>query len=172
MMSFTSELYFHCSEMRLFLTNLGLISSEKGLNASSLSIRYPRTLTRQTKTNDVKHKHTTPLIGLALRYHARDDSVFYLRIKIWFFDVHPVMKPVGGAKIPWSAKRFLNFSDDHWLHHSMNVKKSNFNSYICLACCGKQDVYWSVLFRTSAYTGAKLASRIPSGSRTCRAKAI
>ena len=30
-----------------------------------------------------------------------------LRIKVWFFDVHRVMKPVGGAKIPWSAKRFL-----------------------------------------------------------------
>ena len=23
-----------------------------------------------------------------------------------------------------------NFSNDHWLHHPMNVKKSNFNSYI------------------------------------------
>ena len=23
-----------------------------------------------------------------------------------------------------------NFSDDHWLHHPMNVKQSNFNSYI------------------------------------------
>ena len=24
----------------------------------------------------------------------------------------------------------VEFSDDHWLHHQMNVKKSNFNSYI------------------------------------------
>ena len=31
----------------------------------------------------------------------------HLRIKIWVFDVHQVMKPVGGAKIPWSVKRFL-----------------------------------------------------------------
>ena len=37
------------------------------------------------------------------------------------------MKPVGGAKILQEA-RF--FSDDHWLHHPMNVKISNFNSYI------------------------------------------
>ena len=51
----------------------------------------------------------------------------YLRIKICFlffcfvfFYVHRVMKPVGWAKIPWSAK----------LDHPMSVKKSNFNSYI------------------------------------------
>ena len=30
------------------------------------------TLTRQTKTDDVKLKHMTLLIGLALRYFARD----------------------------------------------------------------------------------------------------
>ena len=41
------------------------------------------------------------------------------------------MKPLSGAKISWSAKRFLkNFNDDHWLHHPMNVNKSNFNFYI------------------------------------------
>ena len=34
-------------------------------------------------------------------------TVWFLRVKIWFFDVHLVMKPVGGAKITWSAKRFL-----------------------------------------------------------------
>ena len=35
------------------------------------------------------------------------------------------------AKIPRSASRFLkNFSDDHWIHHPMNVKHSNFNSGI------------------------------------------
>ena len=32
----------------------------------------PQTLTRQTKTDDVKLKHMTPLIGLALRYFACD----------------------------------------------------------------------------------------------------
>ena len=32
----------------------------------------PRTLTRQTKTDDVKLKHMTSLIGIALRYFARD----------------------------------------------------------------------------------------------------
>ena len=32
----------------------------------------PRTLTRQTKTDDVKLKHMTSLIGLALCYFARD----------------------------------------------------------------------------------------------------
>ena len=32
----------------------------------------PRTLTRQTKINDVKLKHMTSLIGLAFRYFARD----------------------------------------------------------------------------------------------------
>ena len=32
----------------------------------------PRTLTRQTKTDDVKFKHMTSLIGLALRYSALD----------------------------------------------------------------------------------------------------
>ena len=31
----------------------------------------------------------------------------YLRIKIWFFDIGRVMKPVDGAKIAWAAKRFL-----------------------------------------------------------------
>ena len=31
-----------------------------------------RTLTRQTKTDDVKLKQMTSLIGLALRYFARD----------------------------------------------------------------------------------------------------
>ena len=41
------------------------------------------------------------------------------------------MKPVGRAKIPRSVKCFLqNFSDEHWLHHPVNVKKSNFNFYI------------------------------------------
>ena len=34
-------------------------------------------------------------------------ALVQLRIKIWFFDIHRMMKPVGGAKIPWSAKRFL-----------------------------------------------------------------
>ena len=51
------------------------------------------------------------------------------------------MKPVGGAKNPWSAKHFLmNFNDDHWLHHPLNIKKkkkkkkkkSKFNFYITL----------------------------------------
>ena len=32
----------------------------------------PRTLTRQTKTDDVKLKHMTSLSGLALRYFARE----------------------------------------------------------------------------------------------------
>ena len=32
----------------------------------------PRPLTRQTKTDDVKLKHMILLIGLALRYFARD----------------------------------------------------------------------------------------------------
>ena len=32
----------------------------------------PRTLTRQTKTDDVKLKQITSLIGLALRFFARD----------------------------------------------------------------------------------------------------
>ena len=32
---------------------------------------------------------------------------FHLRIKIRFFSVHRVMKPVGGAKILWSASPFL-----------------------------------------------------------------
>ena len=32
----------------------------------------PRTLTRQAKTDNVKLKHITSLIGLALRYFARD----------------------------------------------------------------------------------------------------
>ena len=32
----------------------------------------PRALTRQIKTDDVKLKHMTSLIGLALRYFARD----------------------------------------------------------------------------------------------------
>ena len=32
----------------------------------------PRTLTLQTKTDDVKLKHMTSLIGLALRYFARE----------------------------------------------------------------------------------------------------
>ena len=37
-----------------------------------------------------------------------------------------MMKP---AKIPLIKKSFL-FSDDHWLLHTMNVVRSNFNSYI------------------------------------------
>ena len=37
---------------------------------------------------------------------------------------YSVMKPVGGANISQSAKRFLKkFSDDRWFHHSMKVKK-------------------------------------------------
>ena len=35
-------------------------------------IIMPQTLTRQTKLDDVKHKQMTSLIGLALRYFARD----------------------------------------------------------------------------------------------------
>ena len=35
----------------------------------------PRTLTHQTKTDDVKLKHMTSLIGLALHYFARDVKV-------------------------------------------------------------------------------------------------
>ena len=38
---------------------------------------------------------------------VKNESDGYLRIKIWFFDVHRVVKPVGGAKIPWSTNRFL-----------------------------------------------------------------
>ena len=41
------------------------------------------------------------------------------------------MKPVVVAKILQEALRVLwNFSSAHWLHHPMNVKKSNFNFYI------------------------------------------
>ena len=37
----------------------------------------------------------------------------YLRIKIWFFDVHRVMKPVVGAKFPQSAPwRILETTTD------------------------------------------------------------
>ena len=35
------------------------------------------------------------------------DMKCYLRIKIWFVDIYRVMKPEGGAKIPWSALHFL-----------------------------------------------------------------
>ena len=35
----------------------------------------PRTLTRQIKTDDVKLKHMTSLIGLASRYFARDGKL-------------------------------------------------------------------------------------------------
>ena len=39
------------------------------------------------------------------------------------------MKPVVVAKILQEALRASwNFSSAHWLHHLMNVKKSNFNS--------------------------------------------
>ena len=47
-------------------------------------------------------------------------------IKIWFFDV---MKPGVVSKILQEALRAsCNFSSAHWLHHPMNVKKSNFYS--------------------------------------------
>ena len=36
-----------------------------------------------------------------------EKSSSYLRIKIRFFSIHHVMKLVGRAKIPWSAKHFL-----------------------------------------------------------------
>ena len=65
--------YLLRSELRLFLTILGLISpSENGLNAASLSNITPRTFTRQTKTDDVKLKQMTSLTGLDLHYFARD----------------------------------------------------------------------------------------------------
>ena len=35
----------------------------------------PQTLTRQTKTNDIKLKQMTTLIGFVLRYFARDVKV-------------------------------------------------------------------------------------------------
>ena len=49
----------------------------------------PRTLTRQTKTDDVNFKHMTSLIGLALRYFARDDKLMaaasgFLKSPIFF----------------------------------------------------------------------------------------
>ena len=48
-----------------------------------------------------------------------------IKVKIWFFDVHPVMKPVVVAKILQETLRASwNFSSTHWLHHPMNVKKS------------------------------------------------
>ena len=53
---------------------------------------------------------------------ARKYSV-NIKVKIWFFDVHRVMKPVVVAKILQEA---WNFSSAHWLHYPMNVKKNQF----------------------------------------------
>ena len=36
-----------------------------------------------------------------------DLKLIHLRIKIWFFGVHQVIKPVGGAKIPYEAQSAL-----------------------------------------------------------------
>ena len=47
-----------------------------------------------------------------------------LRVKIRFFDLHRVMKPVVLAKILQEALcASWNFSFTHWLHHLMNIKK-------------------------------------------------
>lgn len=49
-------------------------------------------------------------------------SRYYLRIKVLLFDAYRVKKPVGEAKLPCSAKRFMeNFSNDHWLYQLINV---------------------------------------------------
>ena len=64
--------------------------------------------------------------GQSINLHSARSWGYYcfqLRIKIRFLDVHRVMKPIGGANI-------VEFSDDYWLHHPMNVENSNFNSYI------------------------------------------
>ena len=49
----------------------------------------------------------------------------YLRIKTSFFDVHQVMKQMGGDKIQWSIGRIFAMT-------LMNVKTSYFNSFIYL----------------------------------------
>ena len=49
-----------------------------------------------------------------------------IKVKIWLVDVHWVMKPEVVSKILHEALRTSwNFSSAHWLHHPMNVKKSN-----------------------------------------------
>ena len=57
---------------------------------SSCQDIIPRTLTRQIKTDDVKLKHMTSLIGLALRYFARDVKLTaaasgFLKLPILFY---------------------------------------------------------------------------------------
>ena len=48
----------------------------------------PQTLTRQIKTDDVKLKHMTSLIGLALRYFARDVKLQPAFLNSRFFFIH------------------------------------------------------------------------------------
>ena len=53
-----------------------------------------------------------------------------IKVKIWFFDVHLVMKLVVVTKMLQEALlASWNLSSAHWLHHLMNVKKANFYSY-------------------------------------------
>ena len=60
------DLYFHCSELQLFLTVLGLMR----VLVKTLRIEHFKTC--QTKTGDVKLKQMASLIGLALCHFARD----------------------------------------------------------------------------------------------------
>ena len=53
----------------------------------------------------------------------------FTRPLVFWFYIHCMMKPVVVAKILQEALHdSWNFSSSHWLHHAMNIKKSNFNS--------------------------------------------
>ena len=67
------------------------------------------------------------LLVLSCRSSNRSSTVGN---NIWFFDIHQVMKLVGGAKIPWTVSCRILATTTVGLHHPMNVKRSNFYSYI------------------------------------------
>ena len=61
----------------------------------------------------------------------KSHSIAHLKIEIFFFNLQNVIKAVGGAKISSRSKRFIEkSSDDHYLHHTMEGCKLNYNHFI------------------------------------------
>ena len=88
---------------------------------------------RRTTTDDGRQRPTYTISSP----NEPKGSGELIRVKLWFFSVHRVMKPVVVAKILFALHGIL--APPTGFHHTMNAEKSNFNSKVTYSCVGPRE---------------------------------